>query len=492
MSDNPEKTEESAVVDASEGAAATEEAAAPQEEEEKGAVATVERTSPCECVIRIEATAEYLQKRYQEELESVHDEVTLPGFRRGKAPVGLVERRMGKSLRSDVVSSVISESYDEAVEENDLNVVNQVEAPDLDELEWEPGQPIQVAFRCEVLPQIELSEGDYKGLQVEVPALEVTDELYEQEKERFAQQFATWEEVKSGGIDWDDFVEAQASLAEGDWSEQVQFYPRSEQVGPFNAEAVKTALAEAKVGDEVQIEAEVDAERAPEEGPLKDMAGQRVNLKLAIENVARRHVPDVDDELAKKLGLEDAAEIEQLVHQRLEAAITERKGELTRHLLVDKLLEKVNVDLPESLVERAFEQEHVRALVRMLRMGVPREEAEERAAAESDRTRAGVTRRLKMSYVLRKVAEKERIVVTESEVQEQVRTFAGRQGWREERANSYLEERGMLRSLRDDMRESKTLDFLAENAQVKEISAEEFSRRHAENHADEEAPAEAE
>ncbi len=280
MSDNPEKTEESPVEAteeeaAPEATAASEEEAASAEAEEKGATATVERTSPCECVIRIEATAEYLEKRYQEELESVHDEVTLPGFRRGKAPVGLVERRMGKSLRSDVVSSVISESYDEAVEENDLNVVNQVEAPDLDELEWEPGQPIQVAFRCEVLPQVELAEDVYKGLEVEAPALVLTDELLGQEKERFAQQFATWEEVKGKGVDWDDFVEAQASLAEGDWSDKVQFYPRSEQIGPFNAEAVKTALAEAKAGDEVEMEAEVDADRAPEDSPWRTWPARR-------------------------------------------------------------------------------------------------------------------------------------------------------------------------------------------------------------------------
>ncbi len=307
MSDNPEKTEESPV-EATEEQAAAEEAAAP--EEEKGAVATVERTGPCECVIRIEATAEALDKRYHEELDSVHDEVALPGFRRGKAPVGLVERRMGKSLRHDVISTVISEAYDDAVEENDLNIVNQVEAPDIEELDWEPGQPLQVAFRCEVLPQIELGEDDYKGLKVEVPAVEVTDELLEQEKERFAQQFATWEEVKSGGIDWDDFVEAQASVSEPEWSDTVQFYPRSEQVGPFNAEAIKTALSEAKVGDEVEIEAEVDAERAPEDSPLTDLAGQKVTVKLAIENVVRRNVPAVDDELAKKLGLKDAAEME--------------------------------------------------------------------------------------------------------------------------------------------------------------------------------------
>jgi trigger factor len=485
MSDDPEKTTEEAP--ASKEAAADEEAVA---EEEKGATATVEHTNPCECIIRIQATAECLQKRYREELESVHNEITLPGFRRGKAPVALVERRMGKSLRNDVVSSVITETYDEAVEENELNVVKQAEVPDLEELQWEPGQPIDVTFRCDVLPQLEVGENQYKGLAVEVPALAVTDELYEQEKERFAQQFSTWEEVKEGGVDWDDFVEAEASLADGHWSEKVQFYPRSEQVGPFKAEAVKTVLAEAKVGDDVEIEAEVDGERLTDDSPLKEKAGQKVTLKLVLQNVVRRHVPAVDDGLAKKLGLENAAEIEQIVRQRLEAALAERKSELTRHLLVDELLKRVSFDLPESLLTRAFEQEHVRALVRMLRAGVPRDEAERVAADQSGRTREGVTRRLKASYVLRKVAEQERILVTESEVQEQVRTFAGRQGWREERAATYLEERGMLRSLRDDMRESKTLDFLAEHAHVTEISPEEFSRRHAETHAGEEAPAE--
>jgi len=120
-------------------------------------------------------------------------------------------------------------------------------------------------------------------------------------------------------------------------------------------------------------------------------------------------------------------------------------------------------------------------------MGVPREEAEREAADTAGRTREGVIRELKATYVLRKVAEKERILVTESEVDSQVRAFASRQGWRPERAADYLEERGMLRSLRDDMREGKTVDFLVENAEVKEISPEEFQRRHEQEHADEDA-----
>ena len=116
------------------------------------------------------------------------------------------------------------------------------------------------------------------------------------------------------------------------------------------------------------------------------------------------------------------------------------------------------------------------------------------AAEHATRSRESIVRSLKASYLLRKVAEAERIVVTEAEVDGQVRAFAARQGWREERARTYMEERGMIRALRDDMRESKTEDFLAEHGRVTEIPPDEFAKRHA--HAEmpevEEAPGGAE
>jgi len=340
MSDNPEKTEDGAATDA------VEEATPAEGADEKGATATVEHTGPCECVIHIEARADYLEKRYREELQSVQAEVALPGFRRGKAPVTLVERRMGRTLKNDVVSSVISECFDEAVEENDLNIVSQTDAPELEELQWEPGQPIEVDFRCEVLPQLELDEETYKGLQVEVPVLEVDDELFEQEKKRFAQQFATWEEVKGKGIDWDDFVEVAASAPEAGWAELEHFYPRSERIGPFKVEGIKAVLGEAKVGDELELDAEVDQELLPDFPELESLVGRKVTLKLTIRNAVRRHVPAIDDDLAKKIGLENVAEIEDMLRERLEGALSEHKAELTRRMVVDALLEKVDFELP--------------------------------------------------------------------------------------------------------------------------------------------------
>ncbi len=450
-----------------------------EEPEENQPVTTVERTGTCECVIRIEADVDYLRERYQNELTSLQREITLPGFRRGRAPVGLVERRMGSTLKSDLISSVLTEAYEKAVDENDLDIVAQVEAPDPEEIQWEPGQPAQFEFRCEVMPEVQVQESHYKGLRVEAPALEVDDELLEHEMGRFAQQFATWEEVKDTGIDWDDYVEAEVSLAEDpDWSETIGFYPRAERVGPFSVKGVKAALVGAQVGGHVELEAELLKDEASAREELEPLADKTVNVRLNLSRVMRRHIPELDDDLAEKIGLSSASEIEPLVRERLQSSLSDQREDIARQMLVNQLLKNVDCELPASLVERAVEEHRIRTLVRLLRQGVPRHEAERRALDRPHETQEQIQRRLKARYLLRKIAEGERILVTESEVDSQIRAFATRQSWREERARSYMEERGMVRALRDDMRENKTIDFLMENAHVEEISSDEFLKRY--------------
>jgi trigger factor len=448
------------------------------EEKPEAPETTVERTGPCECVIRIAASAEYLRYRYQEDLASLQQEIKLPGFRHGKAPIGLVESRMGGSLKSDLIASVMGEAYDEAVDENDLSVVAEVDAPDLESMSWQPGQPAEFEFRCEVMPELELDEAQYKGLKIEPPALEPTDEMLQAEKDRFAQQFATWEEVKGAGIDWDDYVEATVAVPDADWSDTIVFFPRAERIGPLAIEGMKGLVSGATVGDELEAEAEVTEGEGATPEPLQPLVGQKVKVRIAIERATRRKVPDLDDELAKKIGMSSVEELDSLVSERLGAALTRRKDEIARDLAVNLVLDKASFELPASLVDRASEEEQTRMLVRLLRQGVQREEAEQQAAEGVVQGRDVIERRLKASFLLRKLAEKERILVTEAEVDAQVRAFASRQGWREERAKAYMEKRGMLRALREDMREGKATDFLLENAEVHEIPPEEFRKRH--------------
>jgi trigger factor len=456
----------------------------PEEEQEAGPATTVERTGPCECVINIEADADYLRDRYQEELATLQQEAQLPGFRRGRAPIGLVERRMGKALKGDLVASVAGEAYEDALAEHELNVVSQVESPDFEEMSWEPGQPLEFEFRCEVMPDVEIEADQYKELQIEVPNLAVSDELLEGEMERFAQQFATWEKV-TGGVDWDDYVEAEVSAPEAGWQERIGFYPRSEAIGPFAVEGIKGVLVGARPGDEVELTGELGEEGTSGREELAPFAGKKVQLTLIVDTVMRRKIPEIDQALAEKLGMSSVEEVQSLVRERLEANLGEQRDNVARQMVMRRLLEEVEFELPASLVERAAEEEQVRLLVQLLRRGVPRQEAEKRAAESAGATRESVVRRLKATFLLGKIADAERILVTESEVDGQIRAFASRQGWREERAKSYMEERGMVRALRRDMREGKTLEFLLENAHVEEIESEKFMERYGRDSAEE-------
>ncbi|MEF8787581.1 MAG: trigger factor family protein, partial [Planctomycetota bacterium] len=156
----------------------TEEVTAEDQEEtaeEGGIQTTVHEEGPCRRVIEIEADADYLEEEYTDKLDEFSCRVELPGFRPGKAPQELVEKKYGSRLQNQVLSGVLSEGYEEAVEEADLDVVGEpvIDTP-VEEYDWSVGQPVTFRVECEVLPEVELEEDDYKGLEVEIPRMEVT------------------------------------------------------------------------------------------------------------------------------------------------------------------------------------------------------------------------------------------------------------------------------------------------------------------------------
>jgi len=460
-----------------------ESANAEQEAAQEGVRTSVTRSAACECLIRIEADGDRLRKAYEEALAMLQRETTLPGFRAGKAPRGLVERRFAKRVKSETLNSLVSEAYDKAVEENGLTVVAQLDSPNIEEMEWEVGKPAEFEFRCEVLPELNLEEKHYKGLTVEVPRVEATDELFEVELKRFAHQMANWEHVQQRGIDWDDFVEAEVStVATGKqseaWSGELQCCPKEEQIGPFVVKGLKAAVMDAKVGDALELEAEVQEQKvANADETLKALAGQTVKINVKIRNVFRLNMPELNDELAKKLGLQSADEIHSMVRERLEKRLAAEKQEAVEYAVLDAVLDNVEMEMPASLVEKATQDQQRRVLVRALRMGTSRAEADELIERTEPQTREAAVRRLKGSYVLKKIAEKQRIVVLDTEEQEQVRALAARQGWTERRAERYMEDNDLMSALRAEVREDKTLKFIIENARLKEIDAAEFSRR---------------
>ena len=452
-----------------------------EEGAEEGVRTTVAREGSCTCTIRVEVDAPHLQKRYEERLATFQKESYLPGFRMGKAPVELLLKRFGEKIKQDVLGGVALEGYDQAVQKHGLTVVAELESPKPEEMDWQAGEPAEFEFKCEVLPAIKLDERHYKGLTVKAPRVEMTDQMLQDELNRFAHQLASWEKVEATGIDREDFVEAGVSLAgqaeeERSWSQKLGFYPRDKRIGPFSVEGIQGALLGARAGQTVQVDAELIEEAEAHKGALAELAGEPVKLDVAILGVYRERVPPIDEALARRLNLKDVEEIHSLVRERLKERLDGEKREATRYALMEVILNNVPVQMPESLIQRAAADEQKKLVIRALRAGMPRDRVEQLTRESAERSREVAVRNLMASFLLRQIADKERIYVLDNEVQEQVRAFAAKQGWTESRAQRYLEEKDLTQPLRWDMREDKTMQFLVENATIEEVDPAEFAR----------------
>ena len=448
--------------------------------EEAGIRTTVEEDGPCRRTIQVEADVEELEERYSDKLDEFASRVQLPGFRPGKAPRELVEKKYGSRLKEQIMSSVLSEGYEQAVEEADLNVVGEpsMETP-LEEQDWEVGQPLSFTLECEVLPEIELDEEDYRGLEVEVPRMEVTTDMVRDGMKDYARQFASREEVTDAGIDREDEVECDVTVETdddeaADWSGSFEFTPSEGRIGPFSVEGLQGSMTGVETGEEVEVTGSYDPAEGEEIEELEDLDAEEVPLRVEIQSIYREQVPEINEEFTEKFDLPSPGEIQEMIRENLEERMEQQQESMKEDRAREALAEAVDLELPESLVERAARRERRRLAMRMVQQGRPVQEAQAMADRMSQQSREMAETNLKSSFLLSEIAEQERLYVTESELTERMREIGNRQGWDSRKTEKYFDEDDRRSNLRDNMKEEKALDFVLENAQVKEVDPEEM------------------
>ncbi len=438
---------------------------------------TLEYEDPCRVRITVEADAETLSREYEEQFETYRENAQLPGFRRGRAPKPMVERKFGDSVKQQVLYSAATEAYSEAVKEEGITVINELEAPDFENIQWEPGEPASFEFRCEVVPSVELKKEQYKGIEIDAPSKEVPQSVFESALESFARRFSEWNELdEKKEIDQEDSVQAVVKVlepeTEGELAESsFHFRPDQGRIGPFEAEGLKGAVVGCKQGDRVEVTAAVAEDVSRDDADpvvVELMDADQVRLELDIEKAYRISTPAIDDELAGKLGLENADEIREVVRSQVETDFERRRNEAIRSKLLSALLDRIELQLPESLVGQAAEENRRRAALDMWREGRDLEEVR-KELAEEDLFEKEAERSLKVEFILKEIGELERIYVSEDEVDAHIRALAARRGMDEQRARRVLEKQDMLDSLRRDLRRGKIIDMLLENARINEV-----------------------
>ena len=397
----------------------------------------------------------------------------VPGFRVGHAPRRLLEKRFGSEVGDDVRNNLIGESIGQAIEEADLSTLGE---PDLklDDITLPDTGDMEYSFEIEVAPEFELPET--KGIALDKPLLEVTDDRIDTYVERLQTARATFEESDAPAAAG-DMVNVHASIT-GEECDPVQRKDVELRVGPSQLEGLALVdlgekLAGKSVGEKVTL-----TTTAPAAHPNEQWQEKQLTLELELTKVQARKVPDLDDELAKGHGFDSLAEMREFFGEEMGRRIAQDQQQAIRGQLCKHLLDSTEFDLPEGVAARHAQQALQRRYVELLQRGIPREQIDENLTQLAADAANQARQELKLSFIMGKIADAAEIEVNEDEINSRIAMMARQYNRRPEKLKQELTQEGSLEQVAISLREEKALDMLIEQARITEMPAEDFDKKH--------------
>ncbi len=431
---------------------------------------TIENLAPCRKLLRIEIDAQAVDAAFDATTNDFRKEANLPGFRPGKAPREMVARRFEKEIADEVRRKLISDNYRKAVDEQKLDVLG---VPDIEEIQFGRGQALQFAATVETAPDFQLP--DYKGLPAKREMRSVTDEDVTKALDVLREQRVTFQTVARAAGTGDVVVVNYNGTCEGKPILEVAPAARSlnEARGfwiALGAQPFLPGFAEQLTGTQAGDRRTITVDFPPN-FQTAELAGRKAEFAVEVVEVKERVLPPLDEAFAKALGAEDVEKLRAGVRKDLENELKYKLDRQVRAQVVRGLLDRVQFDLPESAV--ASETKHVvyDIVNENARRGVSREAIEK----EKDSIYAAATNsakeRVKISFLVQKIAEKEDIKVANEEIARRATTLAALYQIPAEKFIKDLQKRNGFIEIYDQLAHEKVLEFLQQHAQIEEVPA---------------------
>jgi len=426
----------------------------------------IETPSALRRKITIELEPDEIKRELDRAYNQLKRSVQLKGFRPGRAPRNLLERFFGDQVRGDVIQKLQKEYTDKALEENDLQPVVE---PELVTEESDLKKP-QVRFTAtfDLKPQIEVK--DYQDLKVPKATVEVAEDQVGQALERLCERSGTLHKVERRVVQPGDFVLASFEAFEGD-----RPLPNSkfeERIVRVSSDELRHGLDELLAGTE--IGSEVRKSRSyPADYYERDIAGKNVEWRIKATDIYERVLPKLDDEFAKDQGeYQSLAELRAEMRRQLERRAGEEADARARQGLLDLIIERNPLEVPESLVAREQRNLELETATALEALGMPREAALERARQEQEDLKAKAEKRARSALIVDAIAAQENVEVTADEVAERIATLVTQGGGHQrERLADFYSHQENRDALAQVMRREKTLDRLLSRAQAADEAA---------------------
>jgi len=431
---------------------------------------SLEEISSVKKKLIVEIETNEVNKKIDAAYRELGKRAKIPGFRPGKAPRKILERRYGEDVAEDVTKDLISESFPKAIEEVDVMPLG---TPMLEKETLKQGQAFTYSAVFEVRPQFDLK--DYLGIEVEKEKYSVTDEDVQNRIEQIRQANGNMKSIEpERAVQQDDYVVIDYEAFEGgnplDDVKATNFLIKvgSNEFHPQFEEG----LVGLKRDDEAKITVGFEANYYNAK-----VAGKSVEFKVKILDIKELVLPELNDEFAKNLGA-DFNDLEDLRNKMRESIVSQEEKRIDKEMkerLLKKIADSLEFEYPQILIESElnytvenFKQTLLRSGSSLDKTGITEEKLKEDFRPASER-------RVKEMLILEKIAEKDKITVDEEEMVEGYNNLAAGMGMDAKTVRQYYEARNLEDSLREKLVEEKTLNYLVDSAKVREVERNELS-----------------
>ncbi|MET7650790.1 MULTISPECIES: trigger factor [unclassified Streptomyces] len=427
----------------------------------------VETLNPTRVRLSIEVPFEELKDSLDAAYKKINQQVTVKGFRKGKIPARVIDQRFGRgAVLEEAVNDALPKFYTEAVNEAEIDVLGQ---PEVDITELKDGETLNFTAEVDVRPALELPE-DFSSIEVEVDAVEVSEEDIDKAVEQLRERFASTSPVERAAEDGDVVTVDLEAKVDGEILEDGVASGVSYTIGSGELlEGIDEAVKGLEAGGETTFTSELKGGSA---------AGKEAEVTVKVTQVAARELPELDDEFAQLASEFDTLEeLKADSRKRLENTKQYDQATQAQERVLEKLLELVEVPVPEKLLEDEVNtRKHNLEHHQLGQMGLDLDkylEIQGKSAEEFEtETREAAVKGIKTQFVLDELVKREKLNVNQEELTEHLMRRAASSGMSPDQFAQAVVEGGQVPLLVGEVARGKALATVVESATVKDTNGE--------------------
>jgi len=423
----------------------------------------VENLSPTRAKLTVEVPFEELKPSLDAAYKQIAQQINVPGFRKGKVPPQVIDRQVGRgAVLNEAVNQVVPEKYFEALQANSLEPLAQPEI-EVTKIDDDEG----IAFTAEVDVKPEITLPDYEGLSAQVDDIELADADVEEQIQALRERFGTLKDVERPAADGDFVVIDLVATQDGETVEGAEVSGMSYQVGKGGMlDGLDEAITGLSAGEEKVFTSQLVG---------GDLVGQDVEVTVKVSQVQEQELPEYDDEFAQLASeFDTVAELEEDVRERLGRGKRLEQAAAARDAVLESLLEKVEVPLPEGIVTEELNARRQSIEQQLAMAGITMDQYLEDEKQTIEDFEADLERRVRDSVaaqmILDTIAKKEEFGIDQAELSEHMVRRAQQSGQDPQEFANHMFEHNHIPDLVAEILRGKALAKIVESATVTDES----------------------